>query len=387
MEVYGNPFIYSPILTGFFHPVIVVPAGRIPLEKLEFAFMHELIHLKRRDMFYKWLVQIVICIHWFNPFVYPLAREIEKACELSCDEAVVAAYGETAKKVYGDTLVSFIRAKTEGEASFAAVTLTEGVKQIEERLGEIMDYKKKSKGCRLCMIGFAVAVCVCFIAFGAYSVPAEAQESMLWERIRELEAGEEEQRELDKVEEQLREWEAQQNSAEDNDWYSYIQQAYYWDSYIIVAGWNLTEKAGQRYSGQREVLLSDHSLINVYFSDEIKEKELKNEEISAVSGLLSHLILQRNKEIKMPLISRITYVEEKEIPQVVETCYQTDDLLGFQALFPELDDETKKTYYDRIYEDGDSGFWAAATCDMNSGIGMTNGIAEKTCGTRTMDRR
>lgn len=31
----------------------------------------------------------MVCIHWFNPFVYLLEKEVNRACELSCDEAVV----------------------------------------------------------------------------------------------------------------------------------------------------------------------------------------------------------------------------------------------------------------------------------------------------------
>lgn len=33
---------------------------------------------------------ITICLHWFNTFVYLIGREINLACELSCDETVIS---------------------------------------------------------------------------------------------------------------------------------------------------------------------------------------------------------------------------------------------------------------------------------------------------------
>ena len=72
VELSCNPLIDSPMLVGFFHPRIVLPAHRLEDKELSYIFVHELIHYKQKDMFYKWLIQIVVCIHWFNPFVYLL---------------------------------------------------------------------------------------------------------------------------------------------------------------------------------------------------------------------------------------------------------------------------------------------------------------------------
>ncbi len=35
--------------------------------------------------------------HWFNPFVYLLEKEVNKSCELSCDEKVIALLDEQRK--------------------------------------------------------------------------------------------------------------------------------------------------------------------------------------------------------------------------------------------------------------------------------------------------
>ena len=70
IELGVNPLVSSPLLIGFFRPCIVLPSLDISEKDFLYIILHELTHHKRRDMFYKWLVQITVCLHWFNPLVY-----------------------------------------------------------------------------------------------------------------------------------------------------------------------------------------------------------------------------------------------------------------------------------------------------------------------------
>ena len=70
IELCVNPLVSSPLLIGFFHPCIVLPSADISEKDFRYIILHEMTHYKRRDMFYKWLVQITVCLHWFNPLVY-----------------------------------------------------------------------------------------------------------------------------------------------------------------------------------------------------------------------------------------------------------------------------------------------------------------------------
>ena len=109
--------------------------------------------------------------HWINPFVYLLEKEVNKSCELSCDEKVLSLLDEKARREYGDTLISFLKSNNLYKSSLASVTLTEGAEQLKERLGAIMKFKKKSKAIIAVTAIFTVAVCVCFLATGAYASP------------------------------------------------------------------------------------------------------------------------------------------------------------------------------------------------------------------------
>ena len=181
VELSCNPLIASPMLIGFFRPRIILPVGEWEDKELSYIFVHELIHYKQRDMFYKWLIQIVVCVHWFNPFIYLLEKEVNKSCELSCDEKVISVLDDTARREYGDILISFLKSNNLYKSSLASVTLTEGAEQLKERLGAIMKFRKKSKAIIAITAIFTVAVCVCFFVTGAYAAPSVVNDMKTWD--------------------------------------------------------------------------------------------------------------------------------------------------------------------------------------------------------------
>lgn len=156
VELYTNSLISSPLLIGFWKPCIVLPTTDFSMSDFRFTILHELTHYKRMDMFYKWLIQIVICLHWFNPFVYLIGKEINRACELSCDEAVISNLDPKERRGYGDTLLNAIKTGGTYKNSVAFVTLWESKAILSERLGAIMTYKKQTKAVVLVSISLAL---------------------------------------------------------------------------------------------------------------------------------------------------------------------------------------------------------------------------------------
>lgn len=175
VELYTNNLIASPLLIGFFHPCIVLPADDLPPVDFDYTILHELMHFKRRDMFYKWLVQFTVCVHWFNPLVYLMSRETGRVCELSCDEAVIRELDEQGRRAYGDTLLNAIRFSGNYKDSVASLTLNESKELLKERLDSIMNFKKKSKwGIAVSLL--LTAALICGFAFtGAYAANGRKQ--------------------------------------------------------------------------------------------------------------------------------------------------------------------------------------------------------------------
>ncbi len=178
VELSYNPLIASPMIIGFFRPRIVLPAGGIEDKELSYIFLHELTHYKHRDMFYKWLIQIVVCAHWFNPFAYLLEKEVNKSCELSCDEKVISILGDKARREYGDMLLSFMKSDNLYKSSLASVTLTEGAEQLKERLGAIMNFKKKTKWWIFISLLLTAMLGCGFTVSGAYVANGNKQKNL-----------------------------------------------------------------------------------------------------------------------------------------------------------------------------------------------------------------
>lgn len=337
VELSRNSLIASPMMIGFFRPRIILPIGELEDKELSYIFVHELIHYKQRDMFYKWLIQIVVCTHWFNPFVYLLEREVNKSCELSCDEIVLSVLDDSVKREYGDTLISFFKSNNLYKSSLASVTLTEGAEQLKERLGAIMKFRKKSKAVIAITAIFTVAVCACFFVTGAYATPsANSKEKNLTANTTP--------------------------NVESNRGYTYVQRGFYSDSYIIEMGWNLSDTLNKEYANSKEITLEDNSVIKVYFDENTVDYLNDSNAISAIGKLLYSLNngdMQNYPTIEIPLITNVTYVSENNLSILAEEYFQNNNLTEFSAIFPVLDTELQKEYCQKIYDENRSAFFSA----------------------------
>lgn len=139
------PCIISPMLVGFFRPVVLLPYGQIPLDELTFVLRHELIHLKRKDLWYKALVLTATALHWFNPLVHIMAKAVAVQCEISCDELLVREINFQQRKQYGEILIGAVRKETGFQTALSTNFYREG-HFIKTRIFRIMDATKKKAG-------------------------------------------------------------------------------------------------------------------------------------------------------------------------------------------------------------------------------------------------
>ncbi len=189
VELCVNPLVSSPMLIGFFHPCIVLPGTEISEKDFHYIALHELTHHKRRDILYKWLVQVTVCLHWFNPMVYRMRREITRACEFSCDAAVLAKVGKDHAPEYGKTLLDAMAAVRTYRENFGAVTLSENKQLLKERLVAVMNVRKKSKA--VVMLTGVMTLCLIFGAafMGVYPAAAAQPDNTKERRSSLPEAG------------------------------------------------------------------------------------------------------------------------------------------------------------------------------------------------------
>lgn len=80
-----NEKIYSPMLMGITHPVIILPDTEYLDKELQMVFTHELMHYKNHDIWLKWCATLITVIHSYNPLSYLLIREVDLWTEVNCD--------------------------------------------------------------------------------------------------------------------------------------------------------------------------------------------------------------------------------------------------------------------------------------------------------------
>lgn len=135
----------SPMIVGAIKPTLLLPEMELTAEQLSLVFRHELIHYRRRDIWYKLLLMLANAIHWFNPMVWLMVYAADRDLELSCDEAVVAGRDEAYREEYGRCLLAVVRAGMSRRTLFTT-NFYSGKKTLKNRLATILDTTKKRRG-------------------------------------------------------------------------------------------------------------------------------------------------------------------------------------------------------------------------------------------------
>ncbi|HVC99482.1 MAG TPA: M56 family metallopeptidase, partial [Pirellulales bacterium] len=86
----------GPAVIGLFHPTVLVPEellrGKAPID-LEPIVVHELIHVRRGDLWLGLLQTLAQATWWFHPLVWWAGRQVCRESERCCDEEVLAELG------------------------------------------------------------------------------------------------------------------------------------------------------------------------------------------------------------------------------------------------------------------------------------------------------
>ncbi len=100
--------IASPFMTGVIKPTLILPKTELSSEQLHNILCHEMTHFKRRDILYKYFAEFVKCVHWFNPVIWYVTRQIATECEISCDIAVTKNMSDSEEMSYINTILSLL---------------------------------------------------------------------------------------------------------------------------------------------------------------------------------------------------------------------------------------------------------------------------------------
>lgn len=343
-ELIVSPISVSPVAFGVLHPSVLMPEN-FPLDKAYYAFCHELTHIRRRDSLYKWAVELTVSMHWFNPMVYVLRKETERACELSCDETVVQSWNEKEKRAYGDMLLATLKDGMVHAGTVMALPLGESAKRVKERLGMLMKIHGKSRysviaGAFLTTV-LAGAALLCGFAPIQQKNPdhqralAEAMFQKMGDK--QVKAGD------DKKDENT--WSFDEDVRRRPEQKSFQSQLFWKKGYMFQLAWNVDSS---QYGTVVQISGKPVSLTKKterYADNELiaEALELAIEEVSGTSTFL---------RLEEPVLLTVDGPYSKTADELSEKFYEEDNISYLSAVIDEAGVNTRETLAERTYSDG-----------------------------------
>lgn len=137
--------VFDTICTmGVFRKYVIIPEEGLTEDEIYFSLKHELIHVKRSDVAWKYISLLAVLLHWFNPLVYLYFRVMSIYSEHSCDAILVQDLDTEKRKRYGEIIIDMSGegrwTESKHQASFST-----GKIMVEWRLKSMLRSRKSKK--------------------------------------------------------------------------------------------------------------------------------------------------------------------------------------------------------------------------------------------------
>ncbi|SDM44534.1 BlaR1 family beta-lactam sensor/signal transducer [Sediminibacillus halophilus] len=143
-----SPLVNSPMTFGIFKTYIILPCDAkawLSDDELTYIFLHELHHVKYKDIATNYLIVLFQMLYWYNPLIWMAFRKMRLDREIACDSAVLKTLDQDNYAAYGDTIIKFAE-KSISASRFAMVNQLASSKQhLKERIVRIAAFKTESR--------------------------------------------------------------------------------------------------------------------------------------------------------------------------------------------------------------------------------------------------
>lgn len=156
----SSDLVSQPCTTGIWKKYIIIPScivDKLNKGDIKIVLSHEVTHIKRNDSALKFFINILNCLHWFNPLFYFLRNHLNDWVEMSCDEDLTITLDMEQRKMYKRVLLMLLEEKKKRGRYAVYFGSKRRVKKMKRRILGIM--KKDSRG------SFACKMSICFIMF------------------------------------------------------------------------------------------------------------------------------------------------------------------------------------------------------------------------------
>lgn len=135
--------IEAPVVIGYLKPFILIPMGmcaNLSTAQLETIFIHELMHIRRKDYLVNLVQSFVEAIYFFNPFIWVISDMVRSEREHCCDDAVVHLQGNAT--VYASALATLEEVRL--SKSTLSLSLAGNKNELLKRIKRLMEKSVKN---------------------------------------------------------------------------------------------------------------------------------------------------------------------------------------------------------------------------------------------------
>ncbi|HKH45688.1 MAG TPA: M56 family metallopeptidase [Thermoanaerobaculia bacterium] len=141
--------VETPQVSGTWRPRVLLPEreiGRLSAQELALTLAHELLHVRRGDLWLGWIPALAQRLFFFHPLVALAVREYALAREAACDAAVLRAL-DPAPETYGRLLLRLgVKPRVPRWAAAGAAPTFQTLKRRLEMLQQSADKKRVHSG-------------------------------------------------------------------------------------------------------------------------------------------------------------------------------------------------------------------------------------------------
>lgn len=165
----------SPAVCGLWRPVILLPQAlveKLSPEQLRAVLLHELVHVRRGDVWVNGVQMLLQIVYWWHPLVWLANARVRRAREEAVDDAVMFALNSEAG-IYAPTLLEVAKlAFHRPLAGLGIIGILESRTALRHRIERLLNSKTPGR------TGLSVMWIIVLTTFTAVAVPmGESQEN------------------------------------------------------------------------------------------------------------------------------------------------------------------------------------------------------------------
>lgn len=135
--------VTTPMIFGIRKPYILIPDLNFSKKEWYYILRHEIAHFYHGDLFIKLLFIILHAIYWWNPFMFPLKRQVSNILEINADKEVVKKLDQMERIEYLECLLKLakMRKKESKDQHWMAAFSNDNSLNISSRVQLVLDNK------------------------------------------------------------------------------------------------------------------------------------------------------------------------------------------------------------------------------------------------------